>query len=322
MLAPPRRVDIGSTVIRPYRPAEDSVWFHKLWHKVLDPRWALQPQQIQRSVTSATMVFVAEHHGVPAGLCAVVHQPSGPAGLLAILVEPSRQRRGVGMSLLAKMETLLRKDGCSALTLGFGAGGDYFWPGVPTLESAAWPFFAKYGWCESDRSSDLVQELRNFRAPASVTQCLRDQGIALQLASPLLRDRILEFEQRCFPAWSPFFENALRRSDYGKILVACDGEGSVLGSVLLDHGSPLTWRQHLGDACGALSVLGVQEEIQKRGIGMALASRAMELLRDRGCSRCYIHWTGLTDWYGKLGATIWAEYRMGSKRISSIPGAA
>lgn len=305
-------------VIRPYRPAEDSVWLHALWHKVFDPRWTLQQRQLEQSLSSSTMAFVAEQHGLPIGMCAAVHQPSGRAGLLAILVEPSQQRQGAGASLLANIERLLSRDGCSALTLGFGPGGEYFWPGVPTLESPAWPFFAKLGWRECDRTFDLVQELSDYQAPTAIHKRVEDQEIILGPADPLLRDRLLEFEQRSFPVWSPFFEDALRRSDYGNILVACDREGCVIGSVLLDCLSPRMWRHTLGGACGALSVLGVKEENQKAGVGLALASRAMELLRDRGCLRCYIHWTGLTDWYGKLGATIWAEYRMSSKRISAL----
>lgn len=237
-------------VIRPYRPAEDFIWLHALWHKVFDHRWTLQQRQLEQSLSSSTMAFVAKQHGLPIGMCAAVHQPSGRAGLLAILVEPPQQRQGAGVSLLARIERQLSRDGCSALTLGFGPGGEYFWPGVPALESPAWPFFAKHGWRGGNRTFDLVLELPDYQAPTAIYKRVQDQKIVLGPASPLLRDRLLEFEQRSFPAWAPYFEDALRRSDYSNILVACDPDGCVVGSVLLDCLSPLTWRHTLGSACG------------------------------------------------------------------------
>ena len=184
-------------------------------------------------------------------------------------------------------------------------------------DRSAWPFFVKHGWTESDRVSDLIQSLTTYQTPSWVYERVRSYGITVGLATSDLKAKVSEFERSSFPEWSQFFDNALDKGKYNEIVVASDGSGVVLGSVLLNCGDLLTWKQTLGVGCGSLSVLGVREDQRGKGIGLALAARAMELLRERGCAKCYIHWTGLTSWYGKLGATVWAEYRMSSRPIQS-----
>ena len=79
------------------------------------------------------------------------------------------------------------------------------------------------------------------------------------------------------------------------------------------------WAHSLGNLCGTLNILGVAPAEQGRGIGMALVDRAATLLRDRGCTSCLIGETGLKDWYGKLGATLWSEYYVASKPLINEP---
>ena len=47
---------------------------------------------------------------------------------------------------------------------------------------------------------------------------------------------------------------------------------------------------------------------------MAL-SLALAALRRRGCGRCYIHWTHLDKWYGKLGARVAFRFRTAEKEF-------
>jgi predicted N-acetyltransferase YhbS len=52
------------------------------------------------------------------------------------------------------------------------------------------------------------------------------------------------------------------------------------------------------------------ESLREQGIGLALAARATEIVRERGLARSYVGWTWLVDWYGKLGYRVWQEYIM------------
>lgn len=273
-------------------------------------------EEFNTRVGAATLILVAEEHSIPIAFLMAAHTPGGSAGLLAIAVEPQHHREGTGRALLAELADLLKADACCNCALGSGGAEGYFWPGVPVIDTAAWPFFLKHGWKESERSFDLLQDLSIYNTPQWVHSRQKSQGVTLELGRPAYKKDILEFEKRFFPTWFSFFEAAFSDSKLNNIVVALAADGSIAGTVLINCHEALTWRQSLGSDCGSLGVLGVAEDQQGRGVGLALAARAMELLKERGCLKCYIHWTGLTAWYGKLGTQVWAEYVMSSKRLS------
>lgn len=66
----------------------------------------------------------------------------------------------------------------------------------------------------------------------------------------------------------------------------------------------------LGKSVGAIGCVGVAANMQGQGIGIALVARATELLIERGVEICSIDWVVLTDFYAKLGYTVWRGYDM------------
>ena len=126
---------------------------------------------------------------------------------------------------------------------------------------------------------------------------------------------VVEFERRHFPKWAGFYENALRLQKYDNVLFAKAFNGAVIGTVLLNGNEQVPWKIDIDSRCGSLAVLGVAKELEGKGIGTALAARSAEIVKERGCSTCYIGWTGLVTWYGKLGATIWSEYLTSTKQL-------
>jgi GNAT superfamily N-acetyltransferase len=300
---------------RRYDPNRDMKWIHSLWQRTMHRRWSITPVELHRVLAGATLGLITEQAGTPIGFCAVGYRDHGPAGIIGVLVEPAYQRQEVGTNLLKQVEQILLDIGIARLNVGFGNDSNYFWPGVPSGAYAARSFFESLGWAEDDVSFDLVQDLREYQTPFWIYTRLAAARIVLRLASPQLRNKIVCFEQRWFPAWTEFYRNALAASEYENILLALDGEGSIVGAVLLRSEDPARWEADRGVGYGTINVLGVADDYQGRGIGIALAARAMEILRDRQCDKCYIQWTGLIDWYGKLGAKVWAEYRMSSKAL-------
>lgn len=75
------------------------------------------------------------------------------------------------------------------------------------------------------------------------------------------------------------------------------------------------WRMFLGEDMGAIGAVGVKELEREKGIGLAMVSEASQILRNRGIRNCFVHWTWLVDWYGKLGYKVWQEYWMAKKSI-------
>lgn len=66
---------------------------------------------------------------------------------------------------------------------------------------------------------------------------------------------------------------------------------------------------------GRLGPLGVAASVRENGIGLAIAARVTELLRDRGAAKSYVGWTWLVDWFGRLEYKIRQEYVMSWKTL-------
>ncbi|MCJ7841972.1 GNAT family N-acetyltransferase [Lederbergia sp. NSJ-179] len=97
--------------------------------------------------------------------------------------------------------------------------------------------------------------------------------------------------------------------------------GDIVGSVLLfgkgKAGDNFKWKNILSGQVGGFGALGVKEDFRETGIGMAIALKATETLRQRGFEYSYLGWTWLTDWYGKIGYQVWRSYRMSWKKYKS-----
>lgn len=303
------------SVIRAFKPECDLHWLYALWQETMPSRWALLMKSLQNVLADARVLLVAERHGIRVGFCAADHDEIGNAGLLVVLVEPSVQRSGVGCALLEQLEAVLHSARVVSLRLGAVSTGTYFWPGLPAENKSVWPFFQGHGWKQEESCADLVQDLAFFSMPMWVRERLTAARVTLRESAPHLRDKILQFEQANFPAWTAFMANELAGSGDKNLLVAQTESGEIVGSLLMKAGIQALWKSDTGVTAGSLNLVGVSSQRQRQGIGLALTARAMEVLRERGCARCYIQWTGLSEWYGKLGAAVWANYWMAQKAL-------
>ena len=302
-------------LIREFSPRRDAAWLHALWHNALDRRWALSREAIL-AILANHRLLVAETEGRRSGFCAV--DLSHRAALTVLLVEPFEQRRGIGTAMLMHAENTLISFGARQLTLG-AAEGDYFWPGLPVEQSNALPFFEHHGFVRNTQDEpceDLIQRLDTFRTPAMVTDRLASTNAFIQVADRTRRDEINSFERRHFPAWAPHFESEMQQQNYADILVAVAPDRTILGTILLKAETAIPWSALVGQGVGALNTLGVDPRHQGQGIGLALTAAAMLQLQQRGCSHCFVQWTGLAAWYAKLGTEPWAEYLMAYKPLS------
>ena len=202
----------------------------------------------------------------------------------------------------------------TSLALGYGGDDDYFWPGVPESQRSAWAFFVRHGWCPEEHNFDLVVDLAHYRTPDWVAHRLEGGGATLHFADAETSASIVHFERENFPEWTHLFEQTFARHEYRNVLCA-KASGAIIGAVLLNAEDPVVWNHALGLRCGSFGILGVARIHEGKGIGLALAARALETVQERGCPACYIGWTGLVSWYAKLGATVWSEYRMGRKQL-------
>lgn len=307
--------------IRLYEPEHDALRVYALWQQALSHLWPLSYGTFHSVTVGNPAYRHGDHFVVVSGeeivgwIATQVSQrePSSEGSIIALLVSPAYQRRGVGRMLHEHAVSSLKQRGGAQIQIG--RGFHYFWQGVPANLPDAWAFFQACGWQEVERSFDLIQELADYATPLEVYERL-NPTITISQAMPGDTPDILSFEEQHFPQWSRFFQHVLDHQVYADVVVAREVNQGIAGTALvIDPHSPgwnddIRWLFLLGESTGSIGTLGVAEPLREQGIGLALAARTTEIVRERGLKKSYLGWTWLVDWYGKLGYRVWREYIM------------
>ena len=66
---------------------------------------------------------------------------------------------------------------------------------------------------------------------------------------------------------------------------------------------------------GSIGCVGTVPEFRRHGIGLEMVKRASAELLGRGSDRIFIHYTGVYDWYARLGYHTNLWLRLGGKDL-------
>ncbi len=294
--------------------AEHRLEVYDLWQSELGDVWPINQSVFDEIVFSKNSVnYLARENGKLAGILST--QITNDTGsIVCIVVDKSRQRQGIGTQLLNRAIENLTLKGVRQIHLGSG-GSTYFWPGIPANLENAKKFFEKRDWLYTHTSVDMILRLESFKSPDSIFENIDRQGITLKLLPENEVENLLTFEKHSFPEWHQYFARAVDTGRLNDILIAVSANEDILGSVLIEGKSP-KWNCLLGDKVAEIGALGVLVEARNQGIGIALAAKGTQILKDTDFEVAFLGWTWLIDWYGKLGYKVWCEYWMGSKSLS------
>ena len=286
--------------------------FYKIWESALGKIWPVSKQVFKDIVFSEKSINIVAKEGknIVGFLSAQSHKSK--LSIVCIAVAENCQRRGVGSKLVKCLQNLGKTEDYKKIYLGSG-GQSYFWPGVPVNLKSAVNFFQKMGWTYSDTCVDMIGKLREYKTPVGVYEKIDKLGIKLKFVKKDQLDNLLKFEKSNFPEWYDYYVKTINSGKLNNILLAVSSNGQILGSVLIDNNKNI-WSKKLGNKVGAIGALGVCEEARNQGIGLGLVAKATEILKKRGIEICFLGWTWLVDWYGKLGYEVWQEYKIANKK--------
>lgn len=276
---------------------------YELWCETLGDTWPIEKEQFVNRINKG-INFTATINGVAVGF--VNCQKNGKNGQITLLlVSNLHQRQGIGTALLNEAKKYFKENGVKTIFVGCGVG-TYFWPGIPNNLPIAASFFKKVNLKVNETNLDMVGNLENYRTPKEILKNVASLNLQFEILKEEDRKDLIEFEKRCFPNWEKFFE----RSSLDKILLA-KVDNQIAGSVLLIDSQGFVWSKLLNSP-GGFGALGVDSKYRSRGIGLALAAKATEILKERGVKNSFLGWTYLDKWYGKLGYKVWREYLYGT----------
>jgi Predicted acetyltransferase len=335
------------TLLRPIDPLAEAGALLELWNSRIGSSFPLDRRLLAQQLTleRGPKICLGAYEGTSGGgerlvgaalakLQRVVPaQPATPAPLVQgylsfIVVDEAASRRGMGTALLERAEAWLVEAGATRLNLG--RDSYHFFPGIPLdgspASQALAAFAAARGFDASADSveEDLIADLRGLDLAALTARAPMAQGYRIRPYDEGLRDGTLDFLSAEFPGrWTSDTLEALEAGMRGRDLVLLmeESSGRVVGfSRIYDKDSPVLgpgvyWRNLMGDFPGGLGPIGVSKSVRGKGLGLALLRSCIEELAGRGVGNMVIDWTGLRDFYGKMGFRPWKAYRLCSKPI-------
>ena len=108
----------------------------------------------------------------------------------------------------------------------------------------------------------------------------------------------------------------------GREFVILKKDGRIIGFCRInDDESPMIaqnmyWRTLFSQSVGGIGPLGIDENEQKQGYGLAIVQAGIAFLQARKIESIIIDWTILVEFYEKLDFSIWKTYGIYLKNIS------
>lgn len=318
-------------MIENFKPFIDDAAVFDLWQRCLGGTYSLS-ERVFRQNTCGNPYYeagdglVIRDGSKVIGFCLIrLERSANPdqapreGAISVLLVDPAHQRKSLGTQLLEVAETRLRQHAITKTTVARGTT-HRFWPGIPVDLESARAFFESRGYQMRRGTFDLVRHLGDYSHPERVGQTLQREGVVIEPAREDEVAELLSFERHEFPGWEASARLMCAVGDTDHIIVVRD-QGKIIGSLQTFSPSSrfraanVVWEQLLGKDVGGIGAVGIAKSERGRGLGLAICAVASEILKRRGVGHCHIDWTGLVDFYGKLGYQPWREYWIASKDL-------
>lgn len=214
--------------------------------------------------------------------------------LRLICVSPQEQKQGCGTELLRLAEEHVRVQGFARMETGDSVSGLFI---GATEESV--PFFEKHGY----KFGEKIAEMSGSRSELCLDP-IDIPGVSYEIrqADEQIRNAVEKVE----PDWVQYFNS-------GEVMCAVF-DGNIAAFCILEEDVSCVLSDGISKF-GSIGCVGTVPEFRRRGIGLEMVKRASTELMKRGSERIFIHYTGVYDWYAKLGYHTELWLRLGGKEI-------
>jgi len=249
----------------------------------------------------------------------------GRASIGAFCVDPDFRNRGIGTALYEAAENFLRSHAPSFITVVHYPY--HLTPGVPAEAADLKSFLERQGFSNWSMTYDLRRQLHDYQIPTEVERLLKERNpqVEIRPAREGEQQAIVDFVKREFPGgWcydtKRFFDKGGDPSDI-VIVVERDeiiGFCHTFTPESIELRGSTHWFPLLQGRWGGLGPIGIAADHRGRGLGLALLCYSVWHNKQRGVTDMVIDWTGLVDFYGRIGFKIWKRYWQGSKDLTEV----
>lgn len=231
-----------------------------------------------------------------------------------LLVGKEYRSQGLGTNILATIEKMLMKKGVRQVFLGRDM--NHYFPGIPAddLDSISW--FEAKGFEGHDKEYDMV----NHYDATSKKSVPESTDIEFNLIKTNEFTELLDFMEAAFPGrWAEELRTYIKQGGNGREFIVAKKAEKIIGFCRINDthskiiAPNLYWEALIDGKTGGLGPLGIAENERGNGYGLAIVEAGIAELRARDIQSIIIDWTGLVDFYKKLGYEPWKAYRAYSK---------
>ncbi|MBO1001977.1 GNAT family N-acetyltransferase [Pseudogracilibacillus auburnensis] len=234
----------------------------------------------------------------------------------ALLVAKPYRQQGIGSTLLEHAESQLKDIGVKQILLGKDTY--HYFPGIPKQYEDVAEWFETKGYENFGTEYDLIRHY-DLEDGMSVPKMAEVEFTTLSIND---KEEFLTFLNRCFPGrWEYEAIHYFQKGGTGREFVVLKKGRRIIGFCRInDAKSPLIaqnvyWAPLVDEELGGVGPLGVDAKERGQGYGLAIVEAGIAFLRQRGIERIVIDWTGLVDFYKRLGYDIWKGYLSYKKEL-------
>ncbi len=217
-----------------------------------------------------------------------------------LCVSPEYQGQGIGSRLLADCERRISEGGHSEAVLG-GFDSPLFIGAVD--ESAG--FFEKMGYTFDGGCAEMTLDFADFDI-CRLEIPIYPEGVSFGFYSGD-REPLYAAVRSVDKEWEQYFK-------YGEPVFCAFENGVPVGFIIVDYDA-LCILGGEGQKVGSIGCVGTVPAARRRGIGLAMAAHACTELKKSGCTRLFVHYTHLENWYAKIGCRTFVRYNFGNKKL-------
>ncbi|OCA85989.1 acetyltransferase [Bacillus sp. FJAT-27225] len=233
-----------------------------------------------------------------------------------LLVDHRFRNQSIGTNLLKHAEKIFMDNNINSIVLGRDPW--HYFPGIPQQYDDVSSWFEKQGYNKLGSDYDVLCKYNS----GSDTAFPKFEGVEFSVLDIKDKDPFLQFLNRCFPGrWEYEAIHYFEKGGTGREFVVLKKENKIIGFCRMnDSNSPIIaqnvyWAPLFNEELGGIGPLGIDSNERKNGYGLAIVQAGIVYLRNRNVNSIVIDWTGLIDFYGKLGYEVWKSYNSYKKNI-------
>lgn len=219
--------------------------------------------------------------------------------LRLLCVLPEYRGHGIGTRLLKQAEEYVKAAGYNDILTGGASSGLFI--GAP---ENSWGFFRRRGFVSEGQYDEMTQDLRSFNI--SDYDFHSNDNVHYDWYSGD-EQKLLDAAADVDDDWVQYFR--------GNKNVFCGFCGDDIASFCIIDDNMECMLSDGKNAVGAVGCVGTVHKFRRRGIGIKMVALATDILKDRGADQCFIHYTGVADWYAKIGYKTFLTEYFGRKEI-------